>query len=145
MKKSKAWSGAFVCIFNISFSKTLLLERKSSKKTEKAEGWGNIGGSIESGETPLRACVREVEEEIGVRIEPKALKLVQIKKSDISEPQSYVIHFFSTPIEEGTPIKLDGETHSYKWFSLKRLPSRLMDDSKDIIKWRNLALSKKNQ
>lgn len=144
MVKNRLWSGTFVCIFNTSFSKILLLERKDSKG-DKSQEWGNIGGSMELGETPLQACVREAREEIGVRLKQNALKLVQIKKVPLSEPHSQVIHFFTTSIDERTPIELDSESNSYKWFDLEKLPSRLLDDKKDILRWRNMTLSDKNQ
>ena len=142
-KKSKRWSGAFVCIFNSDFTKILMLSRrldhKHSKRWEKKGDWGNIGGSVEPGETPTQALIREAKEEIGVRLNPKKLVKVYIRR--ISPPKLYpcVMHFYATSIKEGVKISLNNESYRYKWFDLKKLPDKMLDSKKDILKWRNIA------
>jgi 8-oxo-dGTP pyrophosphatase MutT (NUDIX family) len=146
-ERSKVWFGAFVCIFNKSFSKILLLSRNWKKK--KREGkvweskatWGNIGGSMEAGETPQQACVREAGEEIGVRLNPKDLVQVHVKKRPVSELKPYVVRFYATTIDEGTKINLNDESYKYRWFSIEKLPNETLDKKEDIIEWRNLAMS----
>ncbi len=146
-ERDKIWHGAFVCVFNKSFSKILLLSRNWKKK--KREGkvweskamWGNIGGSMEAGETPRQACVREAGEEIGVRLNPKDLVQVYVKKRPVSEPKPYVVCFHATTIDEGTKISLNDESYKYRWFSIEKLPNGMLDKKEDILKWRNLAMS----
>jgi len=139
MAENKMWSGAFVCIFDKSFSKILLLNRKNNKEWEDKGGWGNIGGSVEPGETPLHACVREAEEEIGVSLKPEELTLIHVKKTE--GPTPYTIHFYATCIDETTKITLNNESHQYRWFPLSSLPEKMLDDKNDILKWGQMAKS----
>lgn len=37
----------------------------------KWQGWGMVKGGIESGETPQQAIIREIDEEVGLQIDPK--------------------------------------------------------------------------
>lgn len=46
----------------------LLLERK-----DKANFWQSVTGSLEQGETPFQAALREVEEETGIKMLPEKL------------------------------------------------------------------------
>ena len=144
---NKIWNGAFVCIFNRNFSKILLLSRNWEKKQTEGklwEGkarWGNIGGSVEAGETPLQACIREADEEIGVKLNFKDLVQVYVKERPAPEQRPYVVHFYAAAIDEDTNIVLNDESYAYKWFDIENLPNETLDDKEDILKWRNLAMS----
>ena len=146
-KMDKTWSGAFVCIFNRNFSKILLLARNWEKKKRQGkewEGggtWGNIGGSVEPGETPLQACIREAKEEIGINLDPNKLVPVYVKKTPAPEPKQYAIHFYAASIDHKTKIKLNDESYGCKWFSLEDLPDKTLDSKEDLLKWRDLAKS----
>jgi 8-oxo-dGTP pyrophosphatase MutT (NUDIX family) len=47
-----------------------LLCRRASRLTRHAGQWALPGGRIDDGETPLDAALREVDEELGLRLEP---------------------------------------------------------------------------
>ena len=142
-KRVKRWSGAFVCVFNSDFTKILMLSRKPgperSKEWERRGEWGNIGGSVEPGETPIQALAREAREETGIRLNKKRLVKVHVRR--ISPPRLYpcVMHFYATSIRESTRIRLNDESYRYRWFSLRRLPSKTLDSKKDILRWKDLA------
>lgn len=144
-KKGKRWSGAYVCVFNRDFTKILMLSRrpdpKHSKRWEKKGEWGNIGGSVEPGETPVQALIREAREEISVRLVQKRLVKVHVRR--IFPPKLYpcVMHFYATSIKEGVKISLNDESYRYKWFDLKNLPRKMLDSKKDILKWSEIARS----
>lgn len=140
-ERGKIWSGAFVCIFNRNFSKMLLLSRNWQKKKQegkKWEGkalWGNIGGSIESRETSLQACVREAREEVGISLNPKNLMLICVKKTPEFEPHKFVRYFYAASIDEDARINLNEESDGYGWFDAKSLPEKMLDSRKDILGW----------
>lgn len=52
---------------------SLLLCQRALRMTRHAGQWALPGGRIESGETPLEGCLRELDEELGVRLEPQSV------------------------------------------------------------------------
>ena len=51
----------------------LLLEKRSD-----CDLWGLVGGGVKKQETPLQAMVREIYEELGLRISPSLLKKLEV-------------------------------------------------------------------
>lgn len=135
--------GVFVCIFNRNLSKIMLLKRNKEKRKMWGADWGNVGGKIEFGETSLQACVREAREEIGVRLKPSNLVLLEVKEDPHFRPHVHAIHFvYATTIDEKTKIRTNSESDDHRWFSMKNLPDKLLDPKKRIIGWRNLVKNK---
>ena len=52
---------------------SILLTRRGSRLNDHPGQWALPGGRIDSGETPLEAAVREVEEEVGLELGPSDL------------------------------------------------------------------------
>ena len=55
--------GVNVVIFNVHSKKFLLVQLKEYKSNE----WKFVGGGVESGEIPINAAYREIEEEVGLK------------------------------------------------------------------------------
>ena len=121
-----------MCVFNEDFSKLLLLKRAMGGKKSGGK-WGNVGGSVEPGETPLQACIREANEETGLVLRPENLVSVYVKRG--------VMYFFATSIPEGTKIVLNEESDRYEWFSLENLPEKTLDKKNELLRWRDRARS----
>jgi 8-oxo-dGTP pyrophosphatase MutT (NUDIX family) len=51
----------------------LLLCQRALRMTRHAGQWALPGGRIDSGETPLEGCLRELDEELGLRLEPPSV------------------------------------------------------------------------
>ncbi len=135
----RSWSGAYTCIFNRDFSEILLLWRNKERREKIIAGWGNVGGTIEPGETPLQTCIREAREEIGVSLKPEDLAFICIKITPKSGPRRWAIHFYSTSIDENTKINLNKESRGYAWFGRKDLPKKTLDTKADILNWWTIA------
>ncbi len=88
-------------------------------KPKYHEGWLLPGGIIEGNESPRNACIREVQEEIGIVITPKELLIVDYK--DSQGEKSEAIHFvFNGGKLETTEIKLQEEELSeYRFVNLR--------------------------
>jgi 8-oxo-dGTP pyrophosphatase MutT (NUDIX family) len=125
----------------MEYANILMLKRKHNKEWEDKGGWGNVGGSVEPGETPVQACIREAREETGIGLDPANLTLVHIRRVPHSEPYEYVIHFYATAIDGDTAIVLNDESSEYRWFSLDSLPDNMLDDKKEILEWRDIFAS----
>jgi len=137
--------GVFTCVFNKDYTKILLLLRNSDKRKFWDVDWGNVGGHIEFGETSIQAATREIMEEIGVKVDPSELRLINVKETPNFLPHIHAVHFvYALCIDESTKIVLNAtaptkESDKYEWFRIEDLPDRTFDPKDDIIKWRDLA------
>ena len=130
---SAIWHGAYVCVFNEDFSKILLLKRASDRGKKNSGKWGNVGGSVEPGETPLQACIREANEETGLVLKPEDVVSVYVKRG--------VMYFFAASIPEGTKIVINEESEKYEWFNLENLPEKTLDKKNELLRWKDRAKS----
>ena len=147
MENNKFGLGVFTCVFNTDYSKILLLFRNSEKRKRWGADWGNVGGVVEFGETTLQACIREIMEEIGVKMNKSNLKLIYVKETLKFMPHLQAVHFvYAASIDENTKILLNAksstvESERYEWFSVSNLPKKMFDSEDEIVMWRNLAKS----
>lgn len=61
----------------INYEGNLLIQKRAASKRRLPNVWCNIGGSVVSGESSRQGCVREVEEEIGIKVNGSDLVLLQ--------------------------------------------------------------------
>ena len=65
----------------------VLLQKRSEEAVTYPGLWDiSAAGHVDSGETPEEAAVREVEEEIGIKIKEEQLKQIFIEKIDVITP-----------------------------------------------------------
>lgn len=132
--------GVFCIVFNKDFSKILLVRRNEEKRKKYSADWGNIGGSIELGETSVQGAAREIREETGLNLNPKKLKLLEIKEQPDYHPNIHGIQFiYATSIDEKDKITINNEAEEYRWFDVNNLPDKMLDSKEDILGWRKKA------
>lgn len=106
-------------IYSIKTKRYLFLLRDGNKF---AGSWGLVGGKVELGETPIKALLREMSEEIGgIITDPK---IIPIEKFT-SDNGNFVYHTFITPVDEEFMPELNPEHRGYCWVSLKDMPKPL--------------------
>lgn len=54
----------------------LLIQKRSAQKKYNPGKWSITGGVVRAGETSVQGCLREVEEEIGLKVRPEELELL---------------------------------------------------------------------
>ncbi len=91
--------------------------------------WTVPGGGIERHRStgmlqePLRAAIREVSEEIGVRTDIPDTET--IPRTTLRIPGFFVFHTFIAPMPEGVTPQPLHEFHELKWFAVSELPKPL--------------------
>lgn len=99
----------------------ILLSRRFNTGYEDGK-YSLPAGHVEEGESLTQAGAREFFEEIGVRFEPKDLRLVHVmhrRENDIR-----MDFFFTAKIDDQTPVNKEPEKcDDLRWFALKRLPT----------------------
>lgn len=105
---------------------TLLMQRRAN--TGFMDGsYGIPSGHLDGGETAREGCVREMREEIGIELEPRALSVVHVMHRKAAHDER--IDFFMTTdsfageIENKEPDKCD----DLSWFPLDALPENTID------------------
>lgn len=93
----------------------VLLIRRSSGNPIHIGKYELPGGKVEFGEDPRAAIQREVLEETGHEIDELQLYDVY-SELDAGDPQhQYVILVFLVVLQQGSPLKIDGDHDKYAW------------------------------
>jgi ADP-ribose pyrophosphatase YjhB (NUDIX family) len=133
MDEKRFGLGTVLYVFSQDFSKILLLKLNKHKRITFGADWGNVGGKINIGETSLENCIRESEEEIGIKFKPRDLKLLYVKETPNFFNKIHAVQFvYGTTINEKTPINLGHELDLYQWFELSNLPEKKLDTKEDF-------------
>jgi len=106
----------------------LLMHRRPAGKRHGGL-WEFPGGKVESSETPQNALVRELEEELGLRVRHGDLRPVCFAQDDgESGHPPIVILLYTARVWEGEPQEREG--NAWGWFTLEeadRLPKPPLD------------------
>jgi mutator protein MutT len=99
------------CLIFDSQNKLLLIHRQKGAKDQ----WETPGGKIDPGEIPKQTAIRELQEEIGVRVKITR----QVGQGDFNEgDQPYHYTWFQAQIVSGTPKLSEPQTFTeLKYFS----------------------------
>jgi isopentenyldiphosphate isomerase len=121
----------------------LLIQKRAASKRRHPNVWCNIGGSVIAGESSRQGCVREVEEEIGIKVNEESLALLQrmVFKNTISDDYILIYDF---PIEK--VVIQQEEVSEVKWASIDEIENLftqglfMIDELADIEKVREYLI-----
>lgn len=101
-----------------------LLLGKRGPKAFGAGTWALPGGHLEFGERLDEAITREIAEEIGLKIDPKALKQVSIIDDINKDILRHYIHVsYELQVPDFTPKLLEpDQCDEWRYFSMEELP-----------------------
>jgi len=112
----------------------ILLMRRSNTGYHDGD-YALCAGHIEAGELPVESLVREVAEELGIKIEPRDVRLVYtLYRTKHDETGDRVDLFFeaakwSGEIANQEPHKCD----DVQWFPIDKLPPNMPDHIRKVI------------
>lgn len=124
--------GGGVLIFNKKGE--VLLKKRGKKSKNEAGFWQQPGGAFEYEERAMQAVKRETKEEINIEIKIWGLlpHTDQILKND---KQHWVAINYLANIKSGKVTNMEPEKcNELKWFSLKKLPKKIGQPTKESIK-----------
>jgi 8-oxo-dGTP diphosphatase len=93
--------------------------------------WEFPGGKIESGESPERALVREIREELGVLARP--LEVLAVERHDYAHGLEVEIAFIRCALDSLDLQAGDG-IHAIRWWSLDELdPAQVLEGDREFL------------
>lgn len=117
-----------VHILLIRDDRILLSLRRSGDKYDNR--WHLPSGKLEAGESAAVGAVREAAEEIGVKLEPAALRLVHVAHVTAPGRDSRLGLFFRAERWRGEPFNREPDKcYALQWFPLNDLPADLIEYS----------------
>ena len=103
-------------------------------RPDEGHSWAVPGGSIESGETPEQAAIREVKEETGLEV--RIVRPYAVVEG-VKEYGTYRVHYLQMDVvgggmEVGDP---DGLIHRVAWVPADRLPDLRLshEDQRQVL------------
>lgn len=111
--------GTGALIFCTSTKRYLFLLRNSTKHNGS---WGIVGGKVEHGETILQGLEREIQEELGGRI--NGAKTIPIEQYT-SDNNKFVFHTFLISVDQEFVPELNHEHRGYCWVKIEDYPKPL--------------------
>ncbi len=144
MKRGIDYIGVGVGALIFNEDNKLFLTLRGPKAKNERGTWEIPGGAVEFGETVEDAIVREIQEELGIKIRVK--ELLQLCNHIIpDEHQHWVSPTFVCELVEGTPVIKEPEKCSdMGWFSIEeaeKLPLSIVT-KQDIAVLKARALAK---
>ncbi len=123
MQAGKDYIGVGVGVAIWNDSGQILLMRRGGKAYNERGVWALPGGKVDYGDTLHDTAVREIQEELGVKIEITG-QLPAYDHRIPEEDQHWVTNIFEAKIVEGTPSILEPDKcDKIDWFTLNSLPS----------------------
>ena len=114
----------------------LLLEKRRD-----SDIWGLVGGGVKKTESPLEGMVREIHEELGVRVKPEQLKKLEVygEPGRVAAFQDgsiwrMVIVVYALNWEQEPKLRVSSESKELRFFSKEELKSiQIAVTHEDII------------
>lgn len=124
--------GGGVLIFNEK-KEVLLLKRGINSKNESG-WWCKPGGTVEYGETTIKAMKREIKEEVNLNVDiwgilPNTDHILE-KEGQHWLAVNFIANIKSGKLKNNEPHKID----EVRWFALDKLPKKLTKTTREPVK-----------
>lgn len=113
-------------------SDQILLTRRAETQKIWSGHWHCVTGSIEKGESPKEAIIRETQEEIGIKLEEiNLVTTIFLIEKDYFDPlkkfYALELFFLSNLAEDQNPINMEPlKQDAMDWFHFNQLPTTMI-------------------
>jgi len=105
-----------------------ILLGKAKTDDERNGKWVFVGGTVDTGESPLNTAIRETYEESGVLTQPVSTEMI------IHPTKPDVAFFLLRAIETEPEIHYNFEYTDMKWFNVMELPENILSLNKYLLR-----------
>lgn len=114
--------------------KQILLQKRSYQRHNYPGKWGLIAGHVFSGDNPKKTAVRELKEEIGLKILPTDLKFLKIYIKNTKSNKAFIyIYLLITNIKENEFNIQKEELTEVKYYNIDTLIKRIKENDKSLV------------
>ena len=121
-----------IAVFFVNDNKELLLQKRSPNKRFSPNKWGLCAGHVDSGETPEKTALREIKEELGIKLSPGDLRILEEREVLKLESNSRLTRMYYV-IYNGNDFTIQTEELSeVKWFNIDEVIDRIKNNDESI-------------
>lgn len=111
----------------ITSGSEILLVQDAVSLVSDTSTWSLPGGGIARGESPEQSAVRELQEELGIRLEERSLRLLGTERT-AERGIGYKAWFYTVSLPSDTELKLRRhEVKAAAWFNRKELAQQKLN------------------
>ena len=113
-------------------NKELLLQKRSPNKRFSPNKWGLCAGHVDSGETPDSTALREIKEELGIKLSPGDLRILEERDVLKLESNSRLTRMYYVIYNKNDFTIQTEELSEVKWFNIDEVIDRIKNNDESI-------------
>ena len=121
-----------VAVFIININKEVLLQKRSPNKRFYPNKWGLCAGHVDSGENIYDTALREIEEEIGLKISAEDLNVLENMEVKKRETNSQITRYYYVVCDKKNFEIQTEELSEVKWFGIDDIIEMINNNDNSI-------------
>ena len=121
-----------IAVFFVNDNKELLLQKRSPNKRFSPNKWGLCAGHVDSGETPEKTALREIKEELGIKLSPGDLRILEERDVLKLESNSRLTRMYYVIYNKNDFSIQTEELSEVKWFNIDEVIDRIKNNDESI-------------